>query len=310
MRDTATTPSPLDCATCGAHGTWHPARQAVVCPRCDATIDGVDTAGGAVESFEFLPLLRDRPDSGGDWQPVHPSGVAPFAIGAGDVRERFDAWLDAKRTFGLRRNGFAVDTVRAVYLPCWMFSARARVPWRGEIQKKDRKGQYEPHPIDGVVEETFDDVLVPASGSTPNEQLHRIEPFPVEDLRAYDTRYLAGYEVEACGVDLRNAWDAADARMQEKVDDALRQSAGVSPSALETWPEWSGHRCRHVLVPVYAIDYAYRGVRHCALVNGRTGQTAGRLPKDPLAMATGILILLAILAALAAAIVGLLKAVF
>ena len=60
-------------------------------------------------------------------------------------------------------------------------------------------------------------------------------------------------------------------------------------------------------MPVYGIDYVYRGNHYRALVNGRTGQTAGQLPKDALAMATGALILLAILAALVAGIVGLLK---
>jgi len=352
MLDTATASTPFDCPACGAHGTWHPGRQGVVCPACGTAIDDARTDGGLVAAFEFLPLLRDRPDSGRDWRPgatrvrcaacatlmeypaylagkacegcgsptlvpcdatgapVHPSGVVPFAIGPGDARERFDAWIDAKRTFGLRRNGFAVDTVRGVYLPCWMFSARAHVPWRGEIQKKNREGEYERHAIDGVVDKTFDDVLVPASGSAPNEHLQKVEPFPVEDLRAYDARYLAGYEVEVYGVNLWDAWDAADARMQRAVDDALRRSAKVSPAALETWPEWSGQRCRHVLVPVYGIDYVYRRGRYRALVNGRTGQIAGQLPRDRLAMATGVLILLVILTALVAAVIGLLKAVF
>jgi hypothetical protein len=169
------------------------------------------------------------------------------------------------------------------------------VPWRGETQKKNRKGEYEPDPIDGVVDETFDDVLVPASGSASNEHLKKIEPFPVEDLREYDERYLAGYEVEVYGVNLWDAWDAADARMQQEVDAFLRRDAKMSPAALETWPEWSGHRCRHVLVPVYGIDYVYRGARYRALVNGRTGQTAGQLPRDVLAMAAGVLMLLGIL---------------
>ena len=355
----ATSASQFDCPACGAHGTWHPGRQGVVCPACDTAIDDACGARGPVDAFEFLPLLRDRPGSGRDWQPgatrvrcsacatlmeypaylagkaceacgsptlvpcdvtgapVHPSGVLPFAIGAGDARERFSAWLDAKRTFGLRRKGFMVDTVRGVYLPCWMFSVRARVPWRGEYPKKNRNGEYEPHAIDGVVDKTFGDLLVPASGSTPNEELQKIEPFPVDDLRAYEAGFLAGYEVEVYGVNLWDAWDVADARMQREVDAALRRSANLAPSALETWPEWSEHRCRHVLVPVYSVDYVYRRVRYRALVNGRTGQTAGRLPKDALRMAAGILtvlgsllVVLAILLALVAGLVGLLKAVF
>ena len=54
---------PLDCVACGAHGTWHPGRQAVVCPACDTALDDAGNDGGPGAAFEFLPLLRDRQKS-------------------------------------------------------------------------------------------------------------------------------------------------------------------------------------------------------------------------------------------------------
>ncbi len=99
------------------------------------------------------------------------------------------------------------------------------------------------------------------------------------DLARYDTAYLAGTHVEVYGVNLWDAWDAASARMHAEFDAALRKDAKVlSTSMLETWPEWSGERCHHVLVPAYVVDYRYGSQPYVAVVNGRTGAIAGRKP--------------------------------
>jgi hypothetical protein len=335
----ATSTSPFDCVACGAHGTWHPGRQAVVCPACGTAIE---TAGGvpaAPEAFEFLHLLRDRPDSGRDWQPgatrvrcdacgtqmdypaylagrdcegcgspalipcdetgapVHPSGIVPFLLTEPEARERVAAWLEKQRPTGSRRR-FAIDTMRALYVPGWTFSARARVPWRAERLRTNRKGETERESIDGVVDVTIDHDFVPATASVPADLLAQADPFDAADLVAYDPRYLAGYEVEVYAVNLWDAWDASDARMQRRVDSAVRADAGRDAGGLETWPEWSGQRCQHVLVPVYAVTYTYGGQRYDAIVNGRAGWVKGRTPRDPLGCLISIVVLLGILGGL------------
>jgi hypothetical protein len=332
--------SPVDCPACAAHGTWHPGRQAVVCPACGTVIDGVAASPPPDDGVDFFPLLRDRPDSGRDWRPgatqvrcaacgasmaypaylagraceacgspsllpcdatgapVHPSGVVPFALSEADARDRFAAWVESKRTIGLRRRRVAITSVRAVYLPCWTFSARVRIPWRGEIEKTNRDGETERRAISGTFDASWQDLLVPASASVPADLVQEIEPFLASDLAGYHTRYLAGHEVEVYAVNLWDAWDAADARMQREVESGLRDDAGISPDSLETWPEWSGRRCRHVLVPIYAIDYSWGDERFVALVNGRTGAAAGRSPTDALALLIGLVILVAGIGAL------------
>ena len=216
--------SPLDCPACAAHGTWHPGRQAVVCPSCGTTVDGLASAPAPGDGVDFLPLLRDRPDSGRDWRPgatqvrcaacaatmeypaylagraceacgspsllpcdatgapVHPSGVVPFALGEAEARDRFAAWVEEKKTIGRRRRRVEVTAVRAVYLPCWTFSAQVRVPWRGEIERTNRDGESERRAISGTFEETWRDLLVPGSGSGHRPSSSRgFEPFPASD---------------------------------------------------------------------------------------------------------------------------------
>jgi hypothetical protein len=331
--------SPATCPACGKPGAWHPARRALACPACDTIIDAGPLATGAVEAFEFLPLLRDRPDSGRDWQPgatrvacgacgttldypaylagrncaacgsptlvpcdatgapVHPGSVVPFGLTEGEARDCLAAWLEKHRPIGSRTR-LVVDRVRAVYLPCWSFSARVRVPWRAERQRTKRDGETERESIDGVVDLAFDDEVTVAAASVPRDLLERIDAVSASNLVPYDTRYLAGYDVELYAVNLWDAWDAVDARLQERTDTSVRRAAGRGAIDLETWPEWSGQRCRHVLAPVYAIDYRFAGRTETALVNGASGAVGARTPPDPIAMARAVVVLLAILGGL------------
>src|SRR5262245_12254133 len=157
---------------------------------------------GPIDCFALLPRLGDRPDSGRDWQPrathlrcracqslvaydahivgrtceacgtpglvpsdetgvpVTPSGILPFRVGEADARTKVTEWLRSKGC----RNA-AVETSRAVYVPCWVFNASVSCRWRGEKERTDRDGRSERIAIDGVVERAFDDYVVPASRS-------------------------------------------------------------------------------------------------------------------------------------------------
>ena len=327
------------CPACAGQGIWHAGRQIVACRSCDTAIDAPAVPPGPVETFEFLPLLRDRPDSGRDWHPgatrvrcatcgtsmeypvylagrncegcgspalvpcdatgapVHPSGVVPFALSEGEARDRLATWFADHRPTASRRR-MQTETVRGVYVPGWTFSARVRIPWRAERLKTKRDGDTEREPISGVADVTVDDHYVPAARSVPADLLARVDPFDAAELVPYDARYLAGYDVEVYAVNLWEAWDAADAYLQRRVDGAVRADAGRDATGMETWPEWSGQRCRHVLVPVYLVDYAFGGERYAAVVNGRTGRIEGRFPKDPIAIARALVVFLGLLAGL------------
>ena len=234
-----------------------------------------------IESFELMPLLGDgQPDV-----PVAATGVVPFGLAEAEARGRFDAWIAKHRPIGSRHRA-TVASMRAVYVPCWSFSARVRVPWRAMKLKRqrhhdrDRDSAFESEPIDGVVDLAFDDEIVPASDAAPADLVAAVEPAPAADLSPCPPGAAADPLTAACTVGLRQAWDQLDARLQDRVEHAVRRDAGLTATDLESWPEWSGRRCRQVLAPIFVVDYAYGGTRYAAVVHGRSGAVEGQRPPD------------------------------
>ena len=206
--------------------------------------------------------------------PVFPSGVLPFKVTETDARARLAEWLKAKRVAGT-----AVDTIRGVYLPCWVFNARVSCRWRGE-RRRTRDGSEERIAIDGLVERTFHDCVIPASSTIDAGLLGKIDPFPIPEARAYDTRYLAGFTTETFTRNMWDAWDAASARMEAGLNSDLRDASSCEPYELETWPEWRDQRGALVLVPAYVITYRHKDKMYQGVVNGRTGEAAATWPTD------------------------------
>jgi predicted RNA-binding Zn-ribbon protein involved in translation (DUF1610 family) len=304
------------CVSCGGVVAWNAARQQLACRSCGTAAAEAASPAGAVEHFPLLPRLADRPDSGRDWQPrathlrcrscqaimaydehvvgrvcdacgtpalvpsdatgapVFPSGVLPFRLSEADARTRLTDWLKAKRG-----RFTAINTVRGVYLPCWVFNARVSCRWRGE-RRRTRDGEEERTAIDGIVERTFDDYLIPASTTIDSELLAKVDPFPVADMRGYDARYLAGFTTEIYSRNMWEAWDAASARMEAGLQSDLRHDSKCEPYELETWPEWRDQRCALVLVPAYAITYRHQNQEYQGVVNGWTGETAAAYSFD------------------------------
>ena len=329
------------CLSCGGRGAWNAGRQELVCQSCGSAIEAPRESAAAIDRFLLLPRLRDSPDSGRDWQPrathlrcrscqsliayteqivgrsceacgtpalvpcdisgapVSPSGVLPFRITEADARVAVAEWLSSR----VRGRRPAIDTIRAVYVPSWIFSANVSCRWRGEIQRTNRDGNSERIGIDGIVERTFEEMLIPAAASVPPKLLESIGPFPLADMHPFDSHYVAGSTVEVYARNMWDAWDDASARMQRELDAALRRDSRCPPSQLETWPEWREQRCAHVLVPVYIATYRHRKETYQAVVNGASAKVGGTSPGD-------LLVALAVLAVLLAVVGGIFYGLF
>src|SRR2546421_5926654 len=141
-----------------------------------------------------------------------------------------------------------------------------------------------------------DDELVPASRSVQSDLLRRVEPFPTKELVPYNPGFLSGWVVERYQIDLLAAAQQARANMDAELRRlCASQVPGDTHRNLQVEADYSGQTFKHILVPVWLLSYDYGRRAFQVVINGYTGQIAGKYPKS------WIKITLAVLAGLLAA---------
>jgi hypothetical protein len=148
----------------------------------------------------------------------------------------------------------------------------------------------------GRLDQFFDDELVPGTRGVDAELLRQIEPFPTGTLKPYDPGYVSGWVVEQYQIDLVAAAERSRAQMNARVQAlCASQVPGDTHRNLQVEADYSGQTFKHLLAPVWLLNYTYGSRTYQCVVNGHTGAIAGRHPISWIKVA---LLVLAILIAL------------
>lgn len=274
---------------------WKVERVTVRCRSCKAV--SVFAPGRVGQNCEFcgspelVPYEEIKP-------PIKPESQLPFQVDKEKAYTVLKGWLK-NRWFApnaLKRRGL-LDTMVGVYIPYWTFDSYADCPWQAESGEyyyttetyTDNQGRRATRQVrhtrwyssSGRVQHSFDDVLIPGTHVVEPSLLPGIEPFPTKELLPYDTGYLSGWLVEHYQVVLL---EAAKAAREEKnrylYQLCSRQVPGDTFRDLQISPDYSRQTFKHILTPVWLLNYNYGRSRHQVLINGCTGQIAGYYPKS------------------------------
>ena len=274
---------------------WKGEKRSVRCRSCDAiSVFDPDRAGQNCE-FCGSPQIVDYDELK---PPIRPEGLLPFKVSEESVRDAMRKWFKSKWLApGKFKKKALIDTIKGLYVPYWTFDANADCPWQADSGTyyyttqtyKDSKGRSRTRqvrhtrwrPASGRIEQAFDDELVPGTKGLNPELLRRIEPFPTGSSVPYDTSYLAGFTVEHYRVVLVEAAESARKQMHQKLR-ALCGAAvpGDTHRNLRIQPKFDTETFKLVLAPVWLLAYDYHGKSFQVMVNGVTGEIAGRYPKS------------------------------
>lgn len=275
------------------HRGWAAEKRSVRCRSCEA-ISVLDPARAAQRcDFCGSAQLVAYEEMG---SPVRPESLLPFKISETAVRESIRRWYGSHWFAPKKLTKAALtDTLRGAYLPYWTFDAHAEADWTAEaghyyyesVTRRDAQGRTSSQRVrktrwvsaSGHVSGDFDDELVPASRGVEPGLLRGIEPFPTKEVLPYDAGYLAGWVVEHYQLDLVAAAEHAREAMQAKVERACAADVpGDTHRNLRCNAEFSRQTFKHVLCPVWLLTYTYGARTFQVVVNGATGQIAGKYP--------------------------------
>lgn len=253
---------------------------------------------------------------------LRPESLVPLDLGQAQVEERFRKWL---RGLWFRPNELkhskAVDAL-GIYVPFWTFDCRVHSDWsadaghyyyvtvprmvmvNGKMQMRtvqERRIRWVP--AFGQRDDAYDDELVCASGLAP-ELMAKLGGFETKALVPYRPEYLAGWHAEEYRLDLEQGWARCQAAVVESQENRCAGDVpGDTQRNLRVRNAISGVRWKHVLLPVWSLQYRFRGQTYVVLVNGQNGCVAGKAPISWAKVALFVLVV-ALSIAIAAALIA------
>ncbi|HEX9794932.1 MAG TPA: zinc ribbon domain-containing protein [Planctomycetota bacterium] len=265
------------------------------CSECGARVafEGVETAQHCVYcgSASVLAQTANR-------NAIRPESVVPLDVGARQVEVSFRQWA---KGLWFRPNALKhAHTTKAVgvYVPFWTFDCRVHSDWSADAghyyyvtvpymvvvngkpqmrMRQERRVRWVP--AWGQRDDAYDDELVNASKGLPRALLARLGGFDTQQLVPYRPEYLAGWRAEEYQLDLHSGWEQGQAAVE---DSQRARCSGDVPG--DTQRNLRVHnlvadvRWKHVLLPVWSLQYPLGGKIYTVLVNGQSGRIAGEAP--------------------------------
>lgn len=191
------------------------------------------------------------------------------------------------------------DAITGVYLPFWTYDTHTTSYYTGErgeyyfttetYTERDAQGrqvtrtrqvrQTRWRPASGAIPRWFDDVLVPAATSLPQNRLDGLEPWDLMELKSYDPAFLSGFKAQRYQVDLTQGFERVKQTAAGVIKGDVRKNIGGDEQRIhEITTQYSAITFKHLLLPVYAGAYSFNQKVFQIIVNGRTGEIQGDRP--------------------------------
>jgi hypothetical protein len=260
------------------------------------------------------PPAADQPD---------PQFVVPF-VGDGEVARRaLDRWIGSRTMFAdsALRRARPID-MRGIYVPAYLYSAVAHTSYNAAIGEHytetetyadtDEDGnkvtktrtvtRTEYRPLSGYHVSYITDVIVSASQGLSTDELGRVEPFDLKQMRRFDHALVSGWIAEEFSWSAGECQRTCRTEAVDQVGTKLRRfMPGDSFSDLSWRTNVAWESLEPILVPVWVLALHYREGKSPVrvVINGQTGRVAGKVPLSWWKVTLGVIVLAAVLAAIA-----------
>lgn len=269
----------VKCNTCGASSSLEPNIQSASCAYCSS------------------PLILE---SATDESIIQPKSILPFKLKKEEAKLEFKKWVK-KLWFApnkLKKASLNFDHFKGMYIPYWTYDSETDTWYwgqRGEhyyvtenytttengktVNKTRQVQKTRWYNVNGQVNKFFNDILVVASNSLPKKHVVKLEPWDLENLAPFDTKYLSGFLTEKYQINLEEGFNEAKGIMETEIDHLIRRDIGGDEQRIiKKNTNFDGITFKHILLPVYVSAYRFKNKVYRFMVNARTGEVHGERP--------------------------------
>lgn len=257
------------CENCGAKIVAQKTETAALCPFCGTS-----------------HVIEDH-----DLQGIKPNAVIPFAYGREKLAEYFGSWAKRKifAPVGFKKIVRA-DSAKGVYMPFFTFDSNTRSVYNGRLgYRRTRTVQTSKgtktetyivwRNVSGSYEHFFNDLLVNAGKHADERKISKLAPFDNSTARKYEGKYLSGFVAHHYEKSIGECWGEARTEMDARIRSAIIMKHHADEVAyLNVSTRHEDVTYKYLLVPVYVINYAFKGKSYVVYANGSTGRIVGKAP--------------------------------
>lgn len=269
----------VQCTSCGALVTFTPPEVARTCDFCGAAI--------VAQPKTADPILS-------------PEAVLPFRIHKQQATASIRQWISSRWFAPTALKKFAShEGIDGVYLPYWTYDAYTTSHYKGErgehyyetehytetdsqgnsVSRSRQVQRTRWYNASGTVDRWFDDILIPATRSLPQNRLMALEPWDLVEMKPYDPAFLSGYKAQRYQVGLPEGFEQAKQVAARAIESDVRSDIGGDEQRIHNIStHYSGITFKHVMLPVYVGAYRLNQKLYQVVVNGRTGEVQGDRP--------------------------------
>ncbi|MGB7925507.1 MAG: hypothetical protein WCF57_19875 [Pyrinomonadaceae bacterium] len=273
----------VQCSSCGATVTFTPPEVARECDFCGAAIVA-------------QPKLADPM--------LAPEAVLPFRINKQQATAAMRSWISTRWFAPNALKKFAThEGIDGVYLPFWTYDAHTTSYYTGhrgehyyetehyterdaqgnQVSKTRQVRKTRWYSASGTVTRWFDDILIPATRSLPQNRLTALEPWDLVELKPYDPAFLSGYKAQRYQVELAEGFEHAKQVAAQVITGDVRRDIGGDEQRIDNIStSYAAITFKHLLLPVYAGAYRLNQKVYQVVINGRTGEVQGDRPYSAL----------------------------
>ncbi len=271
------------CESCGGQIIADENTAASKCPYCDNPIVFKGSVAGALK----------------------PDVIIPFKLNKEKAKEQYKKHLEGKKFLPqVFKSENHIDEIRPIYVPYWLFDAKAdaRIRYTGIKTRRYTQGEYEctEKKYYSVVREgdiAFAHVPVDGSEKMPDDLMESIEPFDFKDTTEFRMEYLAGSVADKYDQTAEQVEPRANERIKKSTEVEFRKTVkGYDTVTCDNSNiNLQDGKSSYAMYPVYILNTTWNNQKFLFAMNGQTGKFVGNLPLDKAAANKALLIRTAIL---------------
>lgn len=217
-----------------------------------------------------------------------PHCVIPFREDKNQALEAFRQWT--KKGFftpKIFNKAATVEKISGIYVPFWLydFEASSRVTAECATVRHSSDSQYnythtDWYRVQRLIEGHFQKIPADASEKMDDTVMDKLEPFDYGEMVEFQMPYLSGFLSEKYNFSKEELLG----RVRERVEEFLREEFNNSTARyssrriLQEDKDIRNIRAIYAVLPVWILNYRYRGKDYLFAMNGQTGKVVADLP--------------------------------